>query len=52
MEKTRNAVPSFALLTGLRGTALLARITAVHDLAQIGDSHITRELLKLGASTG
>lgn len=35
------------LLVSLRGANLLARISAIHDLAQINDSGIARELLKL-----
>lgn len=36
-----------SLLAALRGTDLLARVSAVHDLSQINDPQITKELLPL-----
>lgn len=36
-----------SLLVALRGTNLLARISAVHDLGQVNDPQITEELLTL-----
>ena len=36
-----------ALLAALRGNDLLARVSAVHDLGEINDPRITRELLQL-----
>gem|GEM_PF-1766723 len=36
-----------SLLVALRGTDLLARVSAVHDLGQVNDPQITKELLTL-----